>query len=226
MAAGGPGVDWEVEPPARGSRAGAWGRPRATLRVSSEAGGDEELRVPVSVGRRLESERSSGAPSPRSRAELLHYVRELSRSCGRARVEELVGRRDWSAAELARRLVEEGWTSAVADELVARARECGLVDDARFGGAFARAKVAAGWGRLRIERELSRRGIDAASIEGWPEEFVGEGGELARARELASRRRLTGRNDYQKIVRFLCGRGFAAGVASEAARDALREAGE
>ena len=86
-----------------------------------------------------------------------------------------------------------------------------------------RSKCYAGWGKLRIERELSRKGIDARELPGWPESYFEDEDEKARAIELASRRRLTGKNDFQKIVRFLCGKGYPMNVSMDAARQVLEE---
>lgn len=214
-----PTLSWEVELPARTARSLAGRPPRATLSVATSERGDEQWSLPVAVGRRLARVRDGEGTSPSSRAELLHLVGELSRSCGRERVEALVGRRDYSAHELAVRLARDGYRRALVDELVERARSCGLVDDARYASVFIRSKVAAGWGRSKIARELSRRGIEVGEVEGWPEEYFDADEERARALSLASRRRLTGKNDFERIVRFLCGRGFAYALASEVARE-------
>ncbi|HJA29312.1 MAG TPA: RecX family transcriptional regulator [Candidatus Olsenella pullicola] len=179
--------------------------------------------MPAAVGRRLLSIQEDGARRPSSRAELLHLLRECSLSCGRNRVESLLGRRDYSSAELSEKLRTDGYPTSVVEELVERAVSCGLVDDARFGASFARSKVASGWGRLKIERELERRGISPDAIDGWPEEYVSSDAERERALSLARRRRLTGKNDYEKTVRFLCGRGFSLSLSAEVARDVLSE---
>jgi regulatory protein len=192
--------------------------------MSSATGGDEELSVPVAVARRLSAAQRSGEAAPGSRAELVYLVGQLSRSCGRARVEDLVGRRDYAEQELAQKLAQDGYASATVEALVERARECGLVDDARFAGAFVRSKVLAGWGRAKISRELELRGISVDEVEGWPDEFFSEADERSRALGLARRHRLTGKNDYQKLVRFLCGRGFALGMSCDVAREVLDDA--
>lgn len=198
--------------------------PRATLFVSSADHGDETFSIPVVVGRRLESLFAADRRAPSCRAELLHEVREISRSCAHERMEALVGRRDYSRAELSERLLRDGYRSEVVEELVERAVGVGIVDDARYAAAFARSKVMAGWGRMKIERELSRRGISPTDVPGWPEDFVTFDDERERALSLASRRRLTGRNDYQKIVRFLCSRGFSVGISTSVAREVLGQA--
>lgn len=208
---------WSVELPPRGARTA---RPRATLSLTTQSHGDETIAVPVAVGKRLASLSEEGFV-PGSRAELLHRLREVSGQCAHARMEALVGRRDYSVAELAQRLREDGYSRPIVDEVVSRAEEVGIVDDVRYGAAFARSKVLAGWGSVKIERELSRRGVDVAKIPGWPEEFLSVDDERERALALASRRRLTGKNDYQKIVRFLCGRGYSVGLATTVAREVL-----
>ena len=98
-------------------------------------------------------------------------------------------------------------------------------DDGAVCGLPARSKAAAGWGRIKIERELARRGVDATQLEGWPFGYLEED-ESETAFALASRRRLSGKNDFQKLVRFLCGRGFPMGVAMDAAKRVLAEAEE
>ncbi|OUO32178.1 RecX family transcriptional regulator [Olsenella sp. An293] len=201
----------EVRLPERGSRSR---RARVTLRTPGL--GEEALEVPVAVGRRLSAK---GAPEPSTREELLEAVGALGRSCARARVADLLGRRDYTSSELMDKLRADGYADDLVCETLSWARDCGLVDDARYGAAFARSKALAGWGRVKVERELERRGVRVDEVEGWPEEFFDDDSERSRALELASRRRLTGKNDYEKIMRFLCGRGFPYGVSAEVARE-------
>lgn len=209
-----PVIGWEVCLPERAS--GPARARRATLSVTSPAGGEEVVRVPVAVGKRLAA---SGDGVALTRAELFDLVEETALSCARARIAELLGRRDYTSLEVSGRLSDEGYAPGVVKRALAWARSCGLVDDARYGAAFARAKALAGWGRLKVERELARRGVSVDEVEGWPEEFFSPDEELDRARALAARRRLTGRNDYEKIARFLYGRGFSRGVSMDVARE-------
>ena len=189
--------------------------------MSSQKYGDEEIVIPVSVGKRLSSLCESDPACASTRRELLGLLDSVARECGRLRVEDLVGRRDLSSSELVSKLREDGYSQGVCGDLVTRAQECGLIDDARFGAAFARSKALSGWGRLKIERELARRGVSTDSIEGWPDDFVSTDEERDRALAIAQRRRLTGKNDYAKIVRFLCGRGFSPSIAGDVAREVL-----
>lgn len=216
---------WDVELPERGSASLGGRRPLATLAICSESHGQERIPIPKAVGRRLVSLLDSDGDQPSGRSELLYRVRVISLELARFKAEELLNRRDYSSSELAAKLREAGYRPSVADEVVARFVEVGLLDDRRFAELFARSKAAAGWGRIKIERELARRGVDATQLEGWPSGYLEED-ESETAFALASRRRLSGKNDFQKLVRFLCGRGFPMGVAMDAAKRVLAEAEE
>ena len=216
---------WDVELPERGSASLGGRRPLATLAICSESHGQERIPIPKAVGRRLVSLLESDGDQPSGRSELLYRVRVISLELARSKAEELLNRRDYSSSELAAKLREAGYHPSVADEVVARFVEVGLLDDKRFAELFARSKAAAGWGRIKIERELTRRGVDATQLEGWPSGYLEED-ESETAFALASRRRLSGKNDFQKLVRFLCGRGFPMGVAMDAAKRVLAEAEE
>lgn len=206
-----------VEVSLPGGGRGASARP-AGVSLVGEDGSVEELLVPAQVGRRLVSSLGgTQATCPADRAREL--VRSATEVCARERVESLVGRRDYCAAELSRKLLESGYPRDVVDERVGRAVAAGLVDDARYARSFARSKVSAGWGRSRIERELELRGVSRGVAVEAVDEEAGDAGERERALALAGRRPLTGRNDVQRIARFLCGRGFAPGLAFDVARE-------
>lgn len=211
---------WSVELPERSSSGfGAPSGKGKLLLFGPE--GDESWTVPRTVAKKLAARLDDDPGFAPSRAELAYEVKECSLSCGMQRIERLVNKRDYSSSELDRKLALDGYSQAVRAELIARAERSGLIDDARFASVFARSKVYAGWGRIKVERELTRRGIRPEDVEGWPDEFFCEQDELERAKELASRRRLTGKNDFQKIVRFLCGKGYAMNIAIDAAKSVL-----
>ena len=216
---------WDVELPERGSASLGARRPLSTLVICSESHGQERIPIPKAVGRRLVSLLESDGEQPSGRSELLYRVRAISLELARSKAEDLLNRRDYSSSELAAKLREAGYHPSVADEVVARFVEVGLLDDGRFAELFVRSKAAIGWGRIKIERELVRRGVDVTQLEGWPSDYLEED-ESETAFALASRRRLSGKNDFQKLVRFLCGRGFPMGVAIDAAKRVLAEAEE
>lgn len=213
---------WSVELPARGAALG-YVRPKAHLLIESSEGGSETWSVPVAVGKVLNKGLADGSLHIRSRAELAFEVKKVQADCGHLRIESLVNKRDFSFKELSEKLLLDGYSREVVQSLCERARDAGVVDDQRFAQSFIRTKMLSGWGRIKIERELRRRGIDVLGVDGWPDEFFEPGDELERACALALKKRLTGKNDFQKIARFLCNKGFSPSVAFDAAKAALRE---
>ena len=71
----------------------------------------------------------------------------------------LLDKRDYSRAELRRKLTEKGFTDAAAEAAVDRLAELGFVDDARYAPIVGRHYAAKGYGRGRVRQELQRRGI-------------------------------------------------------------------
>ena len=71
----------------------------------------------------------------------------------------LLDKRDYSRAELLRKLTEKGFTDDAAEAAVDRLAELGFVDDARYAPIVVRHYAAKGYGRGRVQRELQRRGI-------------------------------------------------------------------
>ena len=71
----------------------------------------------------------------------------------------LLDRRDYSRAELLKKLLEKGEDEAEAAETVERLAELGFVDDARYAPIIVRHYAAKGYGPQRVRQELQRRGI-------------------------------------------------------------------
>jgi regulatory protein len=75
----------------------------------------------------------------------------------------LLGRREYTATELRRRLADRGFVSAHIDDVLSRLQDEGLQDDRRVAAGHVRvATEVKGRGPLRIRRELEARGIPAA----------------------------------------------------------------
>ena len=74
----------------------------------------------------------------------------------------LLDRRDYSRAELLKKLTEKGYTDAAAGAAVGRLAELGVVDDARYAPLVVRHYAAKGYGARRVRDELLRRGIPKA----------------------------------------------------------------
>lgn len=184
---------------------------------------EETWTLPLRVAKVLDSQLGSDEFCPASRAELAHKVKSLSQTLGKTRLAELIDKRDYSAQEALKKLVADGYSREVSQGLVDRAQECGLIDDVRFAKSFIRFKLSCGWGAKKISYELARRGVDVKEVPGWPQEFFEDESEFELAYKAASKKRITGKNDYQKIVRFLGSRGFSFGIASSVARQILNE---
>lgn len=215
-------MSWEVRLPGKDDMRSSWGaRPKGVLVVESESHGRETIHLPLAVARSLAKGKESAEVAPSSRAELLYVVRQLSEAKAMERVAGLVDRRDYSSKEATDKLRRDGYSEAVAASAVSRALGSGLIDDRRFADVFVRSKVGAGWGMRRISSELRRRGIEVDDLPGWPYDYLDPDDERDRAVEVALRHRVTGQNRFQKMVRFLVGRGFSTSVAYDAARQAL-----
>lgn len=181
------------------------------------------MSVPVAVAKALDKHIEGLAEPPGSRAELLYHLAAVSDECAMGRIARLVDRRDYSSKEASDKLREDGYAPSCIERVLGRATSSGLVDDSRFADVFIRTKVSAGWGTARIGRELSRRGIELSQVEGWPHEYLDVSDEPQRAYELVSTRRIPSKNAYPKLVRFLAGRGFSLGEATQAVSRYLAE---
>ena len=71
----------------------------------------------------------------------------------------MLDRRDYSRAELLKKLVEKGEDEMEAAAAVERLAELGFVDDARYAPIIVRHYAAKGYGPQRVRQELQRRGI-------------------------------------------------------------------
>ncbi len=121
-----------------------------------------------------------------------------------------LARRDYSAADLGRRLEAQGFESATVRQVLDELIERRYVDDERYAAHFASAHAGRGHGPLRIRRELQQAGVDDALIEA-ALEAAGDFAELARV----ARRRRFGPEppaswpEQARQSRFLQYRGFS-----------------
>ena len=210
--------EWSVELPERGSSRRGFKRPLAKV-VCLDNHAQGPLLVSVSVGRRLKKLLGSPSASSRTPSELSELVEVESASCARERIASLVNRRDYSASELIEKLVQDGYDRALAESSVVWAQEVRLVDDRRFAESFARAKALSGWGRLRIERELERRGVHVDDRLLADEDLFDEHAERERAFAIAARRVRGDASDYARIVRCLTSKGFSYALSLDVAHE-------
>lgn len=128
-------------------------------------------------------------------------------------------------AELAGALAKRGISEEVADQVLDRYDEVGLVDDA----AFARAWVSSrhngrGLARRALANELRQRGVDGEVASEALDE-LDEETEAETARTLVERKLRATRGEpdavFRRLVGMLARKGYPAGVAIRAVKDAL-----
>jgi len=182
-----------------------------------DAGDTEAVSVPGAVARVLAG--SDGLAT--TRAEAKDLIAATTAACAREKVRRMLRARERSRQEVAQKLLGEGYPRDVVDLVVEEAVATRILSDTRFAEAFVSSKLRAGWGRVRIERELTSRGVDLACVADLLDESVSEEDELQRAVEVASRHSVRGRDPYPKLCRYLASKGFSSEVVRKAARMAL-----
>ncbi|MEU9092258.1 recombination regulator RecX [Streptomyces sp. NPDC087901] len=181
------------------------------------------------AGRRSRSRsRSSGSPSS-SRAEKgepRDPVEQARNICLRLLTGTARTRRQLADALRKREIPDE-----VAEEVLSRFEDVGLIDDAAFAGAWVESRHhGRGLARRALVRELRTKGVDASVID----EAVGQldsEQEEETARELVARKlRSTRGLERDKRIRRLAGmlarKGYGEGMALRVVRRALEEEGE
>ncbi|WP_408607425.1 recombination regulator RecX [Kitasatospora mediocidica] len=119
----------------------------------------------------------------------------------------------------------------VAEEVLARFEDVGLIDDAAFAAAWVESRHAGrGLARRALAQELRTRGVAAPLVEDAVAQLDPDE-EMATARALVDRKlRATAGLDRQvrmrRLVGMLARRGYAEGLAFRAVREALDEEGE
>jgi len=153
-------------------------------------------------------------------------LRQLDARTAHLVAADLLTRRPWTRAELARRLIRRGASGEVADTVVADLTARGYLDDAAYARQWVESRSARGYGAARLRAELRVRGVDAAMVD------AALGGltphaTLDRALALA-RRRLSviarGRPERvaPRLSEYLLRRGYAQSVVVRVVRELTR----
>lgn len=131
----------------------------------------------------------------------------------------LLGRRDYTAAELRQRLIDKEHPRAEVDEEVAALIEDRTISDRRVATSHIRvASQIKGRGRMRIRQELAARGIDRHLADELIAELPPEDEAAAIAKFLA-RKRFPAKptaQERQKIYQQLLRKGFTSEAISKA----------
>ena len=135
-------------------------------------------------------------------------------------------RRDHATGEVRDKLARYGFHQPAIDFAVERATEYHFLDENRFCSYFIEERKRRGWGQRKIETELKRRHVVLDDIPGYPEDYFAVEDDLARASALLAKRRVPETRGFEKLVRFLMGKGFSYHIAADAVKarlDAERE---
>ena len=142
----------------------------------------------------------------------------------------LLTMRPRTRAELHTALLRRGIEAEVADQVLGRLNEVGLVDDAGFAEQWVRSRhTHQGMARRALAAELRRKGVDDP-VAAEAVAAVDSESEESRARELVRKRlRASTAADEQTVIRRLVGmlarKGYPEGMAYRVVRDELRAAG-
>ena len=122
----------------------------------------------------------------------------------------MLARREYSKAELCRRLSSTGVSSEILETVLGGLAKEGALSDFRFAEHLVHGRVERGYGPTRIHHELQQHGLDEALIEACLKAY--SGGWQARAKA-ARRKRFgdqppTNLRERARQVRFLVYRGF------------------
>jgi len=141
------------------------------------------------------------------------------------RAGKLLAAKPRSVAELRERLLQgRGATKANVDEVIARLREYGYLDDAKFAQSYASLRVRERpIGRRRLERDLWLKKVDKQAAEvALDEVFAATPEDELIDRAIAKRIRLRGkpksREDAKKLFDYLIRQGFAFELVSDKVR--------
>ncbi|AZM94814.1 regulatory protein RecX [Vreelandella venusta] len=77
---------------------------------------------------------------------------------------QMLSRREYSRAELARKLQQKSFQPDEIDACLDRLEEQNLQSDERFAESFIRSRILRGQGGIRIKGELRQRGVDQETL--------------------------------------------------------------
>ncbi|MBQ1049390.1 regulatory protein RecX [Micromonospora sp. C51] len=218
------GRGWDASPPRAGD---ATPRPRRGRRAAGNASDPGDPSAPdVSApgspasGRAGSTRRAGGsargdaAATPRDEAEV---AREI---CLRQ-----LAVRPRTRAELASALARRGISEETANQVLDRYDEVGIIDDAAFARAWVSSRHAGrGLARRALANELRQRGVDGDTASEALDE-LDETTEAETARALVERKLRTARGEpdavFRRLVGMLARKGYPAGVAIRAVKDAI-----
>jgi regulatory protein len=131
-----------------------------------------------------------------------------------------------SKLEVRNKLAQAGFAEKIVEAALAKLRSLELLNDEAFARGWVRGRVEGrGYGPLRVERELRRKGIHDSLIQRVMDEFFASDQVEANARSLLERRfrgqDLRDRKILHRAVSFLQRRGYRNSVIAAVVRSSL-----
>ena len=151
-----------------------------------------------------------------------HLLRSTERDEGKlalASALRILSRRDYSVAELTRRLKDKGISDALVEQTVARLEESGYLDDRRYARQWCESAIRNGRGYgPRLRMDLTRQGIPAEIVADLLASIAVEYDEMETLTALLARK-FSGFDpvsasdrDKRRVMQYLQRRGFSPAV--------------
>ena len=198
-------------------------RPKARVVCTLSSGDERTVYVPARVARAAAKETPD---LPCDIGGLTNWIDAVGRRVCYAALVEMLAQRDHGESEARDKLARIGYPPAAIDEAVERARSSRFLDEERYMRYFIAERLRRGWGRRKIEQELRRKGADPTQLADYPDAFFSDDEDRCRAAELLRRKPIPDVRPFEKLIRFLMGRGFSYGVAADAVKARLSEDGD
>jgi len=143
---------------------------------------------------------------------------------------KFLGRRLHSINELKTKLKLKKYDLAIINSVMDELKISGYLNDEEFSSRYADEKIKLkAWGRIKIESELRKKGIDNKIVSNILNERFGNGNEIETARELADKkakilfdRGLDQTKVKEKLFSFLYSRGYDYETSKEAIESVMK----
>jgi regulatory protein len=217
-------------PPGRRARStpgGGSGRTRGTGHLTVVPDPEDVGRGPAATGPALEDSgaKPGGAGSVQSR---LGGAEAGSEEAARAICLRLLTAGPRTRAQLATALRKRRIPDEIAESVLSRFTEVGLIDDAAFARAWVESRHhGRGLARRALSAELRQRGISDGEVRS-AVSLLGPQDELATARRLVAKRAPASRGKpmparARQLMGMLARKGYPAGLAAQVVREALEQ---
>lgn len=215
-------ISIDVEYPVTKSSSFATGyrskKPRARIKLATDQTSGRSIWVPTRVARQFMKEKPTLPCPPEA---IIHSIDNLEAKTALVYLTEMLGRRDHSLGEAREKLANTGYHEAAISYALERAQALRFLDDARFATYFIEERKRRGWGKRKIELELKRKHVKCEDIPGYPDAYFSQEDDYIRARELVSRKVIPETKPFEKLVRFLMGKGFPYSLSADVVKEYL-----